>query len=103
MNDRPSHLDLLADRFVTKMDALCGEAVRRALEEEVFGICGIVPNASDEDGRERYEWAKHLYAKGLLDDVLSHIANRWAGFRETEHRLHSAASLALDDEGDFEP
>lgn len=103
MNERTAHLDLLADCILGKMNTLCGEAVKKAFAQDVFAACRIKPNAVAGDGAERYEWAKDLYAQGLLDDVMDHVAKRWASFRETERRLHSAASLVFDDEGEFEP
>lgn len=98
---RSDHMDLLADHLIARLDSLCGGAVREAFEHEVLEACGIEPNAIDADGGKRFEWAKHLYAKGLLDDVLDHMATRWGRFRETE-KLTRSAAVATDDEGDFD-
>lgn len=103
MSERREHLDLLADHILAKMDSLCGRAVREAFRHEVFKACKIEPTSVDENGKGRYEWAKHLYADGLLDDVFSHMADRWGRFRETDRRLCSAATATFDDEGEFEP
>lgn len=103
MDERRMHLDLLADLVVGKINELCGEDLHQSFKDEVLDVCGVEPNSINPDGRKAYEWAKHLYAEGLMDDVPTHIAKRWAEFRETEGRLHSAALLASNDDCDFDP
>lgn len=103
MNERGMHLDLLADIVVGRMNKLCGEDFHQSFKDEVLDACGIEPNSISPDGRKAYEWAKHLYVEGLMNDVPTHMMKRWTAFRETERRLHSAASFTSNDDCDFDP
>lgn len=100
--DKTNDLDLLADHFMRKIDALCGEAVREKLSRyEVLEICGIERKPYDPTG-DPWNLEQAMYADKLLADVFNHMATRWSRFREVERRLRSAAAPTYDDEGEFD-
>lgn len=99
--DKSRDLDLLSDYIMRKINPLCGEAVKEKLgRSDVMEILGIDRTPRDPVG-DPWNLESLMYADGLLNDVLKHIATTWGRLREHGGSTHPAVAPSHN-EGEFD-
>ena len=99
MSERNSHLDLLADHVVNRMQALLRDVLRENVSRD-DAIEAIRLNPEPLSGDKPWNIDQLHYADALLIDVIGHLQERWRSFRHAESLV--TAAIIINDEGDFE-